>query len=147
MGFGMKDQFVQILKQLNLKVTSRRLEVMICLAIQHSYLSAEEVWALVRPKLGRIGQPTVYRILNELAEAGVITRIFMSDRKQNFFLCSNLEHHHHFVCESCRRVVDIDYCRIDEIEGDIALHCDGEITSYIFQINGICGACCKLKKR
>ena len=143
----MKNHFAQILKQLELKVTQHRLEVMFCLATQQSYLSAEEVWALVRPKLGSIGQPTVYRILNELAEAGVITRIFMSDRKQNFFLSSNQEHHHHFVCESCRRVVDIEYCCIDSVIYDIALHCDGEITSHIFQINGICGVCSKLKNK
>ena len=74
------DQSAAILKQLKLKVTPRRQTVMNCLADERSYLSAEEVWNRVKPRLGSIGLPTVYRILDELAEAGIISRIFLSDR-------------------------------------------------------------------
>jgi Fe2+ or Zn2+ uptake regulation protein len=132
-----------ILKQLKLKVTPRRQEVMSCLGGERSYRSADEVWNLVRPRLGSIGLPTVYRILDELAEAGVITRIFLSDRKQYYFLCSNREHHHHFVCESCRRVEDVEQCGLDGVSRAIAQRSGGRVTSHILQINGVCGACCQ----
>jgi Fur family ferric uptake transcriptional regulator len=132
-----------ILKQLKLKVTPRRQEVMNCLGGEQSYLSAEEVWQRIKSRLGSIGLPTVYRILDELAEAGVVTRIFLADRKQYYFLCGNPGHHHHFVCESCRRVEDVEQCGLDSVSRDIARRSGGRVTSHILQINGICGRCCE----
>ncbi|MBL0226869.1 MAG: transcriptional repressor [Geobacteraceae bacterium] len=138
------EQSAAILKQLKLKVTPRRQEIMNCLGREQSYLSADEVWERIKPRLGSIGLPTVYRILDELAEAGVITRIFLSDRKQNYFLCANQEgHHHHFVCESCRRVEDVEQCGLEGVSRDIARRSGGRVTSHILQINGICGSCCQ----
>jgi Fe2+ or Zn2+ uptake regulation protein len=137
------EQSAAILKQLKLKVTPRRQEVMNCLGGEQSYLSADEVWGRIKPRLGSIGLPTVYRILDELAVAGVITRIFLSDRKQYFFLCANQSHHHHFVCEACRRVEDLEQCGLDGVSRDITRRSGGRVTSHILQINGICGSCCQ----
>jgi len=136
-------QSAAILKQLKLKVTPRRLEVMNCLGGERSYLSADQVWNRVKPRLGSIGLPTVYRILDELAEAGVITRIFQADRKQYYFLCANQDHHHHFVCESCRRVEDVEQCCLDGLASEFARRSGGRVTSHILQINGICAVCCQ----
>lgn len=136
-----KHQGSSILKQLKLKVTPKRLEVLICLGEEPSFLSADEVWNRLKLRCSSIGLPTVYRILDELAEAQVISRIFMSDRKQYFFLCSNQEHHHHFVCESCRRVEDVERCGLDSLAREIAQHSGARVTSHILQINGVCAAC------
>jgi Fe2+ or Zn2+ uptake regulation protein len=137
------EQSAAILKQLKLKVTPRRQEIMNCLGGEQSYLSADEVWGRIKTRLGSIGLPTVYRILDELAVAGVITRIFLSDRKQYYFLCANQGHHHHFVCETCRRVEDLEQCGLDRVSRDIARRSGGRVTSHILQINGICGSCCQ----
>ncbi len=136
-----QEQSTATLRQLRFKVTPQRLEVMQCLGDEQSYLSADEVWNRIKPRLGSISLPTVYRILDELAENGVITRIFRSDRKQYYFLCSNQGHHHHFVCESCRRVEDIDLCCLEGVAQEIARNSGGSVTSHILQINGLCGLC------
>ena len=135
-----------ILRRLRLKVTPQRLEVMHCLWGERAYLSADEVWNRVKPRLGSIGLPTVYRILDELAEAQVITRIFRADRKQYYFLCTNREHHHHFVCDSCRRVEDMDLCGLDGMTREIARRSGGRVLSHILQINGLCAECSKLER-
>ena len=82
-----------------------------------------------------------YRILDELAEGGVITRIFLADRKQYYFLCANQEHHHHFVCESCRRVEDLDGCGLHGMDDEIATRTGGRVLSHILQVNGLCRDC------
>ena len=137
-----KQQASIILKQLKLKVTPKRLEVLSCLGDEPSFLSAEEVWNRLKLRISSIGLPTVYRILDELAEARVIERIFMSDRKQYFFLCANQEHHHHFVCESCHRVEDVERCGLDALTSEIAQRFGARVTSHILQINGVCATCC-----
>ena len=130
-----------ILKRLGLKVTRKRIAVMLCLNAAKSYLSAGEVRLHLERQNFSVGLPTVYRILDELAVAGVVTRIFMPDSKQYFFLCSNLEHHHHFVCESCGSVEEIEHCGLEGVIGDIARRSGANVTSHIFQINGVCDAC------
>lgn len=136
-----QEQSVSILRQLRLKATPRRLEVMHCLEGEQVYLSAEEVWHRVKPRLGSIGLPTVYRILDELAEARVITRIFGAERKQYFYMCANQEHHHHFVCDSCRRVMDFAQCGLEGVAGEIASSTGGKVLSHILQVNGLCAQC------
>jgi len=136
-----QEQDAAILRRLRLKVTPRRLEVMHCLGGERAYLSADEVWNRVKPRLGSIGLPTVYRILDELAEAQVITRIFRADRKQYYFLCTNREHHHHFVCDSCRRVEDMELCGLDGMTREIARRSGGRVLSHILQVNGLCAEC------
>lgn len=136
-----KEHAQRVLKALKLKATPRRLEVMKCLADESSFLSADQVWQRIRPQLDQIGLPTVYRILDELTEAGVVSRIFMSDRKQYYFLCSNSEHHHHFVCETCRQVEDVQLCGLHEVAGEFTRASGARVTSHILQINGICADC------
>ena len=136
-----QEQGAEILRRLRLKVTPQRLEVMQCLGKEQAYLSAEEVWNRIRPTLGSIGLPTVYRILDELAGAHIITRIFRSDRKQYYFLCPNQEHHHHFVCDSCRRVEDMDLCGLDGMTNEIVQRSGGRVLSHILQVNGLCAEC------
>lgn len=136
-----REQGSDILRKLRLRVTPKRLEVMCCLGEEASFLSAEEVWRRLRLHHTPIGLPTVYRILDELTGAGVVTRIFMSDRRQYYFLCSNQEHHHHFVCESCHRVEDVERCDLDGLINEVAQCSGARVTSHILQINGVCGAC------
>ena len=136
-----------ILKKLGLKVTRKRIAVMLCLSDANSYLSAGEVRLHLERRNLSVGLPTVYRILDELASAGVVTRIFMPDSKQYFFLCSNPEHHHHFVCETCGCVDEIEHCGLEGVIGDIARRFGGNVTSHIFQINGVCDACVSSERR
>lgn len=136
-----KQQGRDILKKLKLKVTPKRLEIMCCLGAEPSFMSADEVWKRLKQHFSQVGLPTVYRILDELTGAGVTTRIFMSDHKQYYFLCANQEHHHHFVCESCRKVEDIDRCVLDGVASEIEQRSGARITSHILQLNGMCGAC------
>ncbi|BCS53745.1 Fur family transcriptional regulator [Geobacter sp. SVR] len=134
-----------ILKELQLKTTPKRVEVMRLLAAEPSFLSADDVWQRLKSSFTHIGLPTVYRILDELTGAGVITRIFLPDRKQYYFLCTNQEHHHHFVCESCRRVEDVEQeqCGLDGLAREISRRSGARVTSHILQINGVCGTCLK----
>jgi len=135
------EQGQALLKRLKLKVTPKRLEVLSCLGKEPQYLSADEVWQRIKLRVVSIGLPTVYRILDELVAAGVITRIFLADRKLYYFLCANQEHHHHFVCESCRRVEDLEQCVLGEGALETVQRSGGQVTSHILQINGVCGAC------
>lgn len=133
----MLQQFETILRGLNLKITPKRQAILEILAREGGYASPEEVWHKLKLRFARIGLPTVYRNLEELAAGGAISKIIHPNRQLYYYYCDNREHHHHFVCLSCRRVEDLSLCALAGLEQQV----DGRIVSHIFQANGYCREC------
>jgi Fe2+ or Zn2+ uptake regulation protein len=136
-----EQHFDELLKGLRLKATPQRLAVLKVLADEPTFLSAEQVWGKVRGCVGRIGLPTVYRILEELASFGAVNRVMHGNRRRLYYFCSNQGHHHHFVCISCRRVEDIDLCMAGELEREVNERIKGRLLSHIIQLQGLCENC------
>ncbi|OPY70609.1 MAG: Peroxide operon regulator [Syntrophorhabdaceae bacterium PtaU1.Bin034] len=139
----MRQRFGESLKKLNLKVTSRRLAVLEAMMDESTFLSPDEIWKKVRTKLPNVGLPTVYRILEELVEGGMITRILHDDRQLYYYCCPNRNHHHHFVCVSCRRVEDVEVCLEEALEQEVSQRIKGTLFSHILQLQGLCERCRK----
>lgn len=126
---------------MGLKVTPRRLAVLEVMAGEGTFLSAEQVRAKVKQRMKSVGLPTVYRILEELAEGGMITRVLRDSRRLYYYYCCNEHHHHHFVCVSCRKVEDIDACLMEGLEREVSERIRGTVFSHIVQVEGLCRAC------
>ncbi|GAB7025237.1 Fur family transcriptional regulator [Geotalea toluenoxydans] len=133
----MSDNFNQYLKELKLKATPKRLAILSLLAEELSYASPEEVWRKLQKNFDSIGLPTVYRNLEELANGGLITKVIHPNRQLYYYFCPNGHHHHHFICLSCRKVEDINFCGMEEIEKKVS----GTVLSHIVQVNGLCREC------
>jgi Fe2+ or Zn2+ uptake regulation protein len=139
----MFDDYPRMLKKLRLKVTPKRLAILDFLARSGTYVSPEEVRGKLRENFGRIGLPTVYRNLDELASGGVISKIIHPNRQLYYYFCPNTSHHHHFICVSCREVRDLQICALNGIEEEINRQIGGRVVSHILQVNGLCGSCCR----
>jgi Fe2+ or Zn2+ uptake regulation protein len=133
--------FNELLKRLKLKSTPKRLAILEVLDEEHVYLSPEDIWTRLKSRFRSIGLPTVYRNLEDLHSNSVISRIIHPDRKLYYYFCRNLKHHHHFICVSCRKVEDIDFCAEKQIERLVEHGIKGRVLSHIMQINGLCGTC------
>ncbi|MEW6586189.1 MAG: transcriptional repressor [Nitrospirota bacterium] len=137
----MQHDFPSVLRRLRLKVTPKRLAILAILKEETGYLSPEEVWRKLKRQFGRIGLPTVYRNLEELAQGDVISKVTHPDRKLYYYLCGNTSHHHHFICLSCRTVEDIRFCAINELQKEVKKKLNGKVVSHILQVNGFCRNC------
>lgn len=129
------------LKNLNLKSTPKRLAILRMLAEEETYISPEEIWRRLRGQFSRIGLPTVYRVLEELADGGVISKVIHPNRQLYYYFCTNRQHHHHFICLSCRRVEDVEACGLERIEEQVKKRMGGTVLSHILQVNGLCREC------
>ncbi|HZV46702.1 MAG TPA: Fur family transcriptional regulator [Thermodesulfovibrionales bacterium] len=141
----MSEKLTKSLKQLNLKVTPKRIAIIEILMKEPGYLSPEEIWRKMKRQFNRIGLPTVYRNLEELADGNIISKITHPNRQLYYFFCGNNEHHHHFVCLSCRNVDDINFCAIHELQKEVKKKLNAQVVSHILQVNGLCKEC--LRKR
>ena len=137
----MHTQISRLLKDLNLKATPKRIALLEILKKESTYLSPEEIWDKMKKRFARIGLPTIYRILEELAEGDIISKIAHPNRQLYYYYCKNTHHHHHFVCLSCRNVSDIDLCILTELEKEVAENLEGKMLSHIMQVNGLCKGC------
>ncbi|MEN6617368.1 MAG: transcriptional repressor, partial [Syntrophorhabdus sp.] len=137
------DKYTEILKQLDLKATPKRLAILDILSGESVYLSPEEIWIKLKERFSAIGLPTVYRNLEEMAEGGIIFKVIHPDRKLYYFFCENRKHHHHFVCTSCKRVDDLEYCAFDRIKKEVSETLEATMSSHIMQVFGICRECNK----
>ena len=133
----MTVDFAGLLRELDLKATPQRLAILAIMHDDETFLAPDELQQRLRQRGNRIGLPTTYRNLEELANKGVLTKILHPNRQLYYFFCPNKTHHHHFVCLDCRTVADIDHCGFAEM----AHHVDGEISSHIVQLLGRCRKC------
>jgi len=141
----MSEELTISLKKLSLKVTPKRIAIIEILMKEPGYLSPEEIWRKMKRQFNRIGLPTVYRNLEELADGNIISKITHPNRQLYYFFCGNNEHHHHFVCLSCRNVDDINFCAIHELQKEVKKKLDAQVVSHILQVNGLCKECLKKK--
>ena len=139
----MTTDFSSSIRGLHLKVTPKRLAILDILSGEPGYVGPEKVWQKMKDRFGKIGLSTVYRNLEELSEGGLIIKIVHPDRKLYYYFCHNTEgrHHHHFVCVSCRRVLDLSFCGMDEIEKEVEGNLKGSVIGHLLQVFGLCERC------
>ena len=94
----------QDLKAVGLKTTLPRLKILNLFeqaAVRH--LSAEDVYKLLLDEGMDVGLATVYRVLTQFEQAGLLTRHHFESGKAVFELNQG-GHHDHLVCLQCGRV-------------------------------------------
>ena len=108
------------LKKAGLKVTLPRLKILQILqepANQH--ISAEDVYKILIDQGEEIGLATVYRVLNQFDDAGILNRHHFEGGKSVFEI-SHKEHHDHLVCLKCGKVIEFEDDVIEQRQIEIA---------------------------
>ncbi len=70
------------------------------------FRSAQELHTLLRERGDSVGLATVYRALQALVEDGQLDVLRGVDGEAGYRRCSP-DHHHHLVCRSCGRTVEV----------------------------------------
>lgn len=126
------------LKKAGLKVTSPRLKVLEVLKDpEHQHISAEEVFKILLDKGDEVGLATVYRVLNQFDDAGIVTRHHFEGGRSVFEL-SNKNHHDHLVCLTCGRVIEFEDNVIEQRQIEVAEKNDIKLTNHSLYLYGEC---------
>lgn len=116
----------------------------------YDHPTADEVYVQASKKMPGLGIATVYRNLNQLAEAGEIVRIPVEDGKDRFD--GQLEKHYHMLCKECGTLVDL-YADEEEIQNLESMMAEvfnmknDELEFAPIVLKGVCDKCSKAKKR
>jgi Fur family transcriptional regulator, stress-responsive regulator len=95
-----------LLREHGLQVTAQRLAVLRALSGQpHS--TADDIYTAVRSDIGAISRQAVYDTLAVLTDKGVLRRIQPAGSPARYEDRVG-DNHHHLICRTCGRMVDVD---------------------------------------
>ena len=124
------------LKEAGLKITSPRLKILSLLQLpQNQHLSAEDLYKKLLEQGDEVGVATVYRVLNQFDDAGIVTRHHFEGGKSVFEL-TNSVHHDHLVCLKCGEVIEFNDDLIEQQQKLIAQKHGIKLTNHSLYLYG-----------
>jgi len=72
-----------------------------------SHSTADDIDRIVRAEIGAISHQAVYDVLGALTDKGLLRRIQPAGSPARYENRVD-DNHHHLICRSCRRMVDVD---------------------------------------
>jgi len=131
----------QGLKEAGLKITAPRLKILQLLeSADVRHVSAEDVYKLLLENGEEIGLATVYRVLTQFEDAGLVARHHFEGGHSVFELSPD-QHHDHIVCVKCGRVEEFNDREIENRQKLIAKELGFELTDHNLNMYGLCPAC------
>jgi len=108
------------LKNSGLKATLPRIRVLeVFQKSTQRHMSAEDVYKLLLAEGADVGLATVYRVLMQFEQAGILSRNHFESGKAVFELNEG-KHHDHLVCMDCGRVEEFFDAEIEKRQHAIA---------------------------
>ncbi len=103
-------------------------------------LTPQEVLEHTKKTQPRLGLATVYRTLKLLEQENQIVAVHIPSESARYELKRN-DHHHHFCCQACETVYDLEVnCPIVKLT-DTSLPGGFAITNHDLTFYGLCPAC------
>lgn len=101
----------------------------------------------IADRLPSLPRSSAYRHLVDLQNAGVVRRLAVNDEFARFELAEDLtEHHHHFLCTDCGRVIDVTpSSALERTLGrhleEIAVTAGFQPSGHRIDVVGLCASC------
>nr|WP_275586623.1 Fur family transcriptional regulator [Arcanobacterium phocisimile] len=124
------------------RMTKQREAIWELLRTENNFLSAQEVHDLLENSGESIGLATVYRNLQALATNGYVDVLRLENSETQLFrFCGEAVHHHHMVCRSCGKTIEISGANIEKWADGVAAEHGFTRVSHSFEIFGLCAEC------
>ncbi|MEO8857552.1 MAG: ferric iron uptake transcriptional regulator [Burkholderiaceae bacterium] len=129
---------VDELKSTGLKATLPRLKILeIFQTGAQRHMSAEDVFRVLLGDRSDVGLATVYRVLTQFEQAGILSRSNFESGKAVYELNEG-EHHDHLVCLDCGKVEEFYDAEIEKRQIAVAKAKGFEIADHALSIHANC---------
>jgi Fur family transcriptional regulator, ferric uptake regulator len=130
------------LSRAGLKHGGARERVIELLAREPCALSAVEIESALREQGRPTGRASIYRVLELLAEHGLVERIAVGHGQTLFERAQpGGEHHHHLLCEQCGRLVAFDDPGLEEAIDSLSERLGLRVEHHEVVLRGACEHC------
>ena len=126
------------LKHSGLKATLPRIKVLeVFQKASQRHMSAEDVYKVLLAEDADVGLATVYRVLMQFEQAGILSRTHFETGKAVFELNEG-KHHDHLVCMDCGRVEEFYDAEIEKRQRSIAQARGFELQDHALALYAAC---------
>jgi Fur family ferric uptake transcriptional regulator len=126
------------LKSSGLKATLPRIKILeVFQQASQRHMTAEDVYKLLLNEGSDIGLATVYRVLMQFEQAGILSRNHFEAGKAIFELNEG-KHHDHLVCVSCGRVEEFYDPEIERRQQQIAQERGYKLQDHALSLYVVC---------
>lgn len=129
------------LKKVGLKATLPRIHVLqLLLSNEGEHMSAEVVYRKLHDLGIDVNLATIYRVLTQFEEAGLVMR-HQFDATTSVFELERHDHHDHMVCVRCQRVIEYVNPEMVALQESVANQHGCEMVDHTHVIYVICREC------
>ncbi len=129
---------VDELKSTGLKATLPRLKILeVFQRGSQRHMTAEDVFRVLLQERSDIGLATVYRVLTQFEQAGILSRSHFESGKAVYEINEGT-HHDHLVCLDCGRVEEFYDEEIESRQHKVAVERGFKIAEHALAIYGNC---------
>ena len=126
------------LKNSGLKATLPRIKVLeVFQKTSQRHMSAEDVFKVLLTENADVGLATVYRVLMQFEQAGILSRNHFESGKAVFELNEG-KHHDHLVCVDCGRVEEFFDAEIERRQRGVAQARGFELQDHALALYAVC---------
>ena len=126
------------LKSTGLKATLPRLKILdVFQKGSQRHMTAEDVFRVLLEERSDIGLATVYRVLTQFEQAGILSRSHFESGKAVYELNEG-QHHDHLVCLDCGRVEEFYDAEIEQRQNAVALAKGFQIADHALSLYAHC---------
>ncbi len=104
------------------------------------FVSAQDLHARLRAQGENVGLATVYRTLQAMATDGDVDMLRTDDGEAVYRRCST-GHHHHLVCRSCGRTVEVEGAAVERWADKVSAENGFSEVRHTLEIFGTCADC------
>ena len=136
-----RDEIRSLLKKRGMRETASRMAVLVALHEEKGPMTHEQLMETL--PTGAYDKATIWRILSDLADEGVLRRMDLGDRVWRYELldaCRSVaDDHAHFLCESCGTVSCLPPLEIRAQQGKLPTVLQG--AAIRVKVTGTCADC------
>ena len=136
-----EKKFSDFLQKKDLKLTSQRRTILYQAVSARGHFSAEHLLNFSKKKDRTISKATVYRTLALLKESAVLEEQDFGDGKKIYERTQGRNHHDHFVCVRCGKIIEFENLSIEKMQDAEARKHYFKIVYHSLKLFGFCQAC------
>ncbi len=121
--------------------TRQRAAVEALLVDLDDFMSAQNLHARLRAQGQNVGLATVYRTLQAMASDGEVDMLRTAIGEAVYRQCRSGHHHHHLVCRSCGRTVEVEGPAVESWADKVSADNGFSDVQHTLEIIGTCSSC------
>ena len=113
------------------------------LAQHECALSAHEIEDALRSSGKRVGRASVYRVLEELEELGLVAKLDLGTGTARYEAAdpAGRHHHHHLLCDDCGDLVPFTDPELERVIGRVSGRLPYRVSGHEVTLHGSCDSC------